>query len=128
MPGETDLGAQVGIAFAAPLADIARDGRVDRHTLPIEGATLHRATELVAEYEWPAEPRVADPSLVEPVQVRPAKADGAHSHQRLSRPRCGVGFVEEVNVTHPGQPGGLHSYLALVTGALAVVGARAVLA
>jgi hypothetical protein len=33
-----------------------------------------------------------------------------------------------VDLTHPGQLGGLHSYLALVTGALAVVGARAVLA
>jgi hypothetical protein len=125
---ETDVGAKVVVALTAPLADIARDGGVDRHTLPVKGPTLHRAAELVAEYERPGEERVAYPSLVEPVQVRSANADGPHSHQGLSGPRRGVGPIEEVDFTHPGQPGYLHSYLALVTVALAVVGTRAVLA
>jgi hypothetical protein len=128
MARETDVRAQVVVALAAPLADIVRDSGVDRHTLAVKDAALHRPAELVAEYERPGEQRVADPSLVEPVQVGPAEADGPNAHQGLSWPRRRVGFIEEVDLTHPGQLGGLHSYLALVTAALAVVGTRAVLA
>jgi hypothetical protein len=128
MASETDLRAQVVVALAAPLADIVRDSRVDRHTQPVKDATLHRPAELVAEHERPGEQRVADPSLAEPVQVGPAKANGPNTYEGLPWPRRRVGFIEEVDFTHPGQPGGLHGYLALVTGALAVVGTRAVLA
>jgi hypothetical protein len=79
MASETDLRAQVVVALAAPLADIVRDGRVDRHTPPVKDAALHGPAELVAEHERPGEQRVADPSLGKPVQVGPAKADGPNT-------------------------------------------------
>ena len=51
VPGETDLRAQVVVAFPTALADVARDRRVDRYTLAVEGAALYSAAELVAEHE-----------------------------------------------------------------------------
>jgi len=128
VPSETDIRAQVVIAFAAALACVAGDRRVNGHTLPLQRATLHRAPELVTEDQWRAEQRFADPPLPESVEAGPAQADRPDAHQGLPGPGCGVGLIGEVDLAHPCQPGRLHGCLAVMTVALAVVGTRSVLA
>ena len=61
----------------------ARDRGVEGNPLACPRPRLDHADELVAENERLRQDDVADPALVEPVQVGAAKPDGGHAHEDL---------------------------------------------
>ena len=101
--GEDHLGAEVAVAFEAALADAARQRRVDGDPPPVERSPLDDPRELVAGDDRRGQPRVADPALLEPVQVRSAQAHGLHAHQALPRPGLAHGLVGDAHVARPVQ-------------------------
>ena len=77
------------MALTAEVAALARDRRVDGDAAARQRAGLDDARELVPDHERRGEAAVADPALLEPVQVGAADADRLHPHQALARARLG---------------------------------------
>jgi hypothetical protein len=83
--GEAARDAEILIAAAARRALPARNRRLESDSLPGSLACRDRPDELVAEDERLIQDRVADASVREPMQVRPAETDGADLNEELSR-------------------------------------------
>ena len=111
VPGKAHIGAQVGVAFPAPRAMVAGYSRVHRHPAPVETASLHRPTELVAEDQGPVQHGVPDAALAEPVQVRPAQSHRRDPHQALARPRLGARLFDHLKLTEALQPHCSHRHV-----------------
>ena len=95
---EPDVGTEIGVALAAPLAGPARNRGIDRDSRRAARSRLDDSGELVAEDQRAVQPGVADPALTEPVQVRPAQTDGRHSDEALTRSRHGPFLVVQPDV------------------------------
>src|SRR5437764_1111335 len=96
-------------AAAAPRpAGAAPDRRVDRDPVAPPGAVLDHAGGLVAEHHRGRQGRVADLTLVPPVQVRAADADRGHPHQAHPRPGLRYRLLGQPDIARPVQPRGLH--------------------
>ena len=88
VPCEADGRAQVGVAFEAERALVARDRRIHRDSPAV--------LRVVPASSWPGSQRAgeghsADGALGEPVQVRPAQPRGLDPDQNLPGARCRAG-------------------------------------
>ena len=105
---ETDLGAQVGVAFPAPLAGVVGDSRVDGDAPAIEGAAFYRPPN-----SWPktsgrlssASPMPPSPNQWRSEPHRPTSP----TRTRLSPgPAFGAGLIDDSDNARAAQPGCFH--------------------
>jgi hypothetical protein len=108
MARKADIGAQVGVAFSAPLARVARIGRVHSNPLAVERAALNRPSKLVAKHEGLDKQGVTDAALGEPVEVGAANADRRHTHKALSWAWFWARLVQYLDDPGPFQPDNFH--------------------
>ena len=101
------------MALTAQVAALARDRRVDGDPAACQRPGLDDARELVPDHERRGEPAVADPALLEPVQVGAADADGLHAHKALARARLGRRLVAEADVAGAVEAGDPHQRVRL---------------
>jgi hypothetical protein len=95
MPGEEEILTQVRITSQAVAALSTGYAGIYCHAL----ALLGHPGELVAEDQRPIQARIADATLMKPVQVRSTKADRLDVEERLTRSGKGIRLLVDAQVT-----------------------------
>jgi hypothetical protein len=94
----------------AQLAAVARNRRVDGHSLTGTGTRVDDAGELVSEDERSGKRCVSDLALEIPVAIGSTQADGEDTDESLAVPRFGIVLLVKTQVAWPVKADGSHGW------------------